>query len=76
MIVANDQTENGLLNGVVRERTKGGEGVCNSIGRTISTKQTPQSSQGLNHQPMSAYGGGELMVLAAYVAEDGIVWHQ
>jgi hypothetical protein len=36
----------------VRGRTEGAEGVYNLIGRkTISTKQNPQSSQGLNHQP-------------------------
>jgi hypothetical protein len=35
------------------------------------------SSQGLNHQPKSTHGGVEgPMTLAAYVAEDGIVWHQ
>jgi hypothetical protein len=44
--------------GGVRERTEGAEGVCNPIGRrTISTKLTPQSSQGLNYQPKSTHGG-------------------
>jgi hypothetical protein len=46
--------------GRVRERTEGTEGVCNPIGRTTSTNQTspsPQSSQELNHQPKSTYGG-------------------
>jgi hypothetical protein len=38
--------------------TKGAEGVRNPIGRTtISTNQTPRSSQGLNHQPKSTHGG-------------------
>jgi hypothetical protein len=32
----------------------GAEGVCNPIGRTISTSQ---SSQGLNHQPRSTHRG-------------------
>jgi hypothetical protein len=30
------------------------EGVCNPIGRTITTNQIPQSSQGLNHPPKNA----------------------
>jgi hypothetical protein len=34
------------------------KGVCKLTGRTtISTNQTPESSQGLNHQPKSTYGG-------------------
>jgi hypothetical protein len=34
------------------------EGVFNSIGRTtISTNQTPQISQELNHQPKNTYAG-------------------
>jgi hypothetical protein len=45
-------------NGGVRERTEKAEGNCNPIGRTtISTNQTTQSSQRLNHQPRSIYGG-------------------
>ena len=44
--------------GGVREGTEGVEEVCNPIGRTtISTNQTFQSSQGLNHQPKSTHGG-------------------
>jgi hypothetical protein len=36
----------------VRRRNEGAEGVCNPIGRTtLSTNQTLQSFQGLNHQP-------------------------
>jgi len=50
--------ENRAPNGGVRKRTEGAEGVCNPIGRTtISTNQTVQSSQGLNHQPKSIHGG-------------------
>ena len=34
------------------------KGFYNPIGRTtISTNQTPHSSQGLNHQPKSTHGG-------------------
>jgi hypothetical protein len=41
----------------VRGRIEGSEGVCNPIGRTtISTIQTFQSFQGLNHQPKSTHG--------------------
>jgi hypothetical protein len=37
-------------NGGVKGRTEGAEGVCNPIGRTtISTKQSPKRSQGINH---------------------------
>jgi hypothetical protein len=35
--------------------------ATNPIGRTtISTNQTPQSSQGLNYQPKSTHGGDPL----------------
>jgi hypothetical protein len=48
-------------NGESRENTQGAEGVCNSIGvTTIWTKQYPP----------------ELVSLAAYVAEDGLVSHR
>jgi len=58
MLAANHQTEHRNSNGGVRERTEGAEGVCNPIGKTIiSTNQTTQSSQGLNHQPKSTHGG-------------------
>ena len=57
MLATNHWTECGIPNGGVRERTEGAEGVCNPIGRTtMSTNQTPQSSQGLNHQPKSTHG--------------------
>jgi hypothetical protein len=32
-------TEHGVPNGGVRERTKGAEGVCSSIGRTIKKEE-------------------------------------
>ena len=57
ILTANHQTEPGDPNGRDRGRTEGAEGVCNTIGRTISTNQTTQSSQGLNHQPKSIHGG-------------------
>ena len=58
MLAANHRTENGDPNGGVRERTEGTEGVCSPIGgRKISTNQTPQSFQGLKHQPKSTHGG-------------------
>ena len=57
MYVAKHWTEHGEHNGEVRARIEGAEGVCSPIGRTISTNQTPQNSQGLNHQPKSTHGG-------------------
>jgi hypothetical protein len=42
--------------GGVRERTEGAEGVCNPIGRTISSSLS-SNLQGLNHQPKSTHGG-------------------
>jgi hypothetical protein len=50
MFTANHWTDRGVPNGGVRERTEKAEVVCNPIRRTaISTNQTSQSSQGLNH---------------------------
>jgi hypothetical protein len=57
MLTANHWTECGVPNRGVRERTEGVEGDCNSTGRTtISTNQSPKSSQGLNHQQRSTHG--------------------
>ena len=57
MLVANHQNEHGDLNGGVRERIEGAEGVCNLIERTtISTNQIPQSTQELNHLPKTTHG--------------------
>jgi hypothetical protein len=48
-------------NGGARESTQGAKGICNPIGATtIRTNQYPP----------------ELMSLAAYVSEDGLVVHQ
>jgi hypothetical protein len=49
MLAANHWTEHGVPNGGVRKRTEVAEGACTPLGRTISTNQTSQSSQGLNH---------------------------
>jgi len=38
-------------------RSEGAEGDFNTIGRTISTNQTTQSHQRLNHKPKSIHGG-------------------
>ena len=59
MLTDNHWAEGRVLNGGVRERTEGAEGVvCNPIRRTtISTNQTLQSSQGLNCQPKNMHGG-------------------
>jgi hypothetical protein len=55
ILTVNHWTELRDPNGRVRGRTKGAEGDCNPIGRTISTNWTIQSSQRLNHQPKSIY---------------------
>jgi hypothetical protein len=49
MLATNHQTEHRDLNGTVRGQTEGAEEDCNPIGRTISTNQTLQSSQTVNH---------------------------
>jgi hypothetical protein len=52
MYTAKHWSEYGNSNGEVRARTVGAEGVCNLIGRTtISTNQTPQSSEERNQEP-------------------------
>ena len=58
MLAANHQTEHRDPIGGVREETEGAEGDCKPIERTTtSTNWTPQSSQGLNHQPKSTHEG-------------------
>jgi hypothetical protein len=73
---ANHWTEPRQSSGTIRERTEVAEGVCQPIGRTIvSTNQTPQSSQGLNHQPKSVYVYmGQCMAPTTSVAEDCLMW--
>jgi hypothetical protein len=57
LAVNNYQTEYGDSNGGVKGRTEEDEGICNPIEKIImSTILTPQSSQGLNHQPKSTQG--------------------
>jgi hypothetical protein len=53
MLTVNHWTDHRVPNGGARE---GAEGVYNPIGR-ISTNQTSQSSQGLNHEPQSKHEG-------------------
>jgi hypothetical protein len=58
ILTANHWTEHRNPNGRFRGRTERAEGNCNPTGRaTISSSQTPQNSQGLNHQPKSTHGG-------------------
>ena len=58
MLEANHRSEHRDPNGRVGGRTKRAEGVCNPIWRTkISTNQTFQSSQGLNHQWKKTHEG-------------------
>jgi len=57
-LASNHWNENGVPSGGVRERTEGTEGVCNTIERaSLSTNQTSQRFQGLNHEPKSTHGG-------------------
>ena len=56
MLIDNHWVEHGFPNGRDKERTEGTEGVCNPIGRIISTNQNPQNSQGLNNQTKSTHG--------------------
>jgi hypothetical protein len=79
---ANHETEHKDLNGGVRGRTEGAEGVCIPIGRnTILTNQTPSKLPG-SYQPKSAHGGThgsscvcnrELFTLAD-ISERGVPW--
>ena len=58
MYTAEHWNEHRDPNWEVRARTEGAEGICNLIGRTkISSNQTAQSSEGLNHQPKNIHGG-------------------
>jgi hypothetical protein len=55
-LAAKHQTHQEDPNGGVRRRTEGAEAVYNPIQRTTtSTNQTPQSSQGLKHQPKNTH---------------------
>jgi hypothetical protein len=57
-----------------RERTEGDEGVCNSIGRIISTNHTcplPPVLPGTKPPNQGVYTAA-----APYVAEDGFFRHQ
>ena len=57
MLTAYHWTEHEVSNGRARESNTGVEGVCSLWGRIIiSTNQTPQSSQRLNHQLRSTHG--------------------
>jgi hypothetical protein len=73
MLPINNWTEPRVPNGRVRERTEGAEGVCNLIEKTISTNQTLQNSQGLNHQPKSKH---EWTHGSSVIENDGLVGNQ
>ena len=69
MLAAKHWTEHWSLNRGIRAKTEGAEDVC-----TVSTYHILQNIQGLTHQPKSHKE--EPMAPAAYVAEDGLIWHQ
>ena len=72
MLPANHWTELRVPNGGDGEGTEGAEGVCSPMkGATLTIGQNPWSSRGLDHQHMQGP-----MVLAVYVAENGLVGHQ
>jgi hypothetical protein len=74
ILTLNHQTASGDPNARARGRTKGAEGDCNLIGRTISTNWITQSSQRLNHQPKSTHGGSRMYIyIYIYVAGDGLI---
>jgi hypothetical protein len=56
MLQANHLNEHRDHKRRVRRRTEGAEGDYNPIGRTKSTNQTPQSSQGLSNQQKCIHG--------------------
>jgi hypothetical protein len=59
----------------VEELEKRAEGICSPIKRTtISTNQTPQSSEGLNHQSKSTHWGTHGS--SHICSRDGLVGHQ
>ena len=65
-----------ISNGEVRERSDGGEGGCNPIGRrTISTYQTPLPRDFRDYTNQGVHMEGP-MAPAAYVAEKGLFWNQ
>ena len=72
MLTANHWTELRVPDGGFGEGTEGTEGVCSLERATMSTGQTPWSSQGLNQQPKRME---QPMALAVYVSEDGLVGH-
>jgi hypothetical protein len=74
MLTANHWIEHRISNGRVRERTEGAEGGCNTIRRTITNNQTPQSYQRKNHNQRLHIGGQ--MTPPEYTAEDCLIWHQ
>ena len=58
MLAANLWTEYEIPDGGVEEGTEGAEGICSPMeGSTMSTGQTPQSSQCLDYQPKITHGG-------------------
>jgi hypothetical protein len=75
MLTDNHCTEHREVNGGVREKTEAAEAICKHIGRTtISTNQTYQELLGT--KPPTKKYIVQPMTPAAYVAEDGLIWHQ
>jgi hypothetical protein len=78
MLIANHWTKHRDPTEKVRKRTEGAKGICNPIGRTtISANQTPPhpTPELPVTKPPPVYIEGP-MVPAAYIAKDGLIWHQ
>jgi hypothetical protein len=79
ILISKHWAEHRVLNGRVRGRTEGAEEDCK--GRTaistISTNQTPSPKLPGTKPPTKEYTWRwRPMALAAYVTEDGLIWHQ
>jgi hypothetical protein len=74
MLAAKHQTEPGDPSGEIRGRTEGAKGVCNPIGRTISTNQNPPELP-RTKPPTKVFMEGP-MTTATYLGEDCLIWFQ
>jgi hypothetical protein len=73
MLAANHQTEHLDQSDRVTGRTEGGEGDCNSIGRTTISR--PPEVPGTKPPTKCIHMEGSIAP-AAYIAEDCLIWYQ
>jgi hypothetical protein len=74
MLAAKHQTELRDPNGGVRGRTEGAEGICNPIEKNNNINQSEPPELPGTKPPTRVYME-RTMAPAAYVAEDGLIWH-